>query len=148
MLLGGAGIALLLYGAWRMLTQLDGQQLERIAIWLVAAVALHDGVLAPVTGGVGLLTGRIPARARAYVQGALAAGALVTAVAFVYVRAARVPQPAQKALLRQDFTRNLSVLLAVVAVGAVLLYLLRVARDHRRSDRNRRPRSDQSSSTR
>ena len=51
-----AGGLLLAFGAFRLVTKLDPGDLLALALWLVAAVALHDGVIAPLTVG----TGRAP----------------------------------------------------------------------------------------
>lgn len=40
------GAALLLWGAWLMLSEQDFAQLFSVAVWLVAVVVLHDGLLA------------------------------------------------------------------------------------------------------
>ena len=129
--LGAAGVALGLFGVFRLLTQIDSPDLVQLAIWLVAALVLHDGVLSPVILAVGAVLTRVPARARAALQGGLIAGALVTVVALPLIRREGT-QPDSKAILQQNFTANLAILLAVVAVAAVGYYVVLVVRGRTR----------------
>src|SRR5439155_10615261 len=54
-LLGVAGVLLALFGVFRLLTQIPAGNLLALVVWLVAALVLHDGVLAPLTGGIGVV---------------------------------------------------------------------------------------------
>ncbi|WP_375499096.1 hypothetical protein [uncultured Jatrophihabitans sp.] len=128
--LGALGVAFGLFGVFRLLTQLDTADLVQLAIWLVAALVLHDGVLSPIIVAVGVVVSRIPSRARAALQGGLIAGGLITVVAVPMIHRAYT-QPASKAILRQNFTANLGILLAVVAAGAVAFYVIALVRDRR-----------------
>lgn len=47
--LAAVGIALLLWGAWLMLTQQDIAQLFSVAVWLIGVVVVHDGLLAVIS---------------------------------------------------------------------------------------------------
>ncbi len=127
--LGAAGVLLGLFGAFRLLTQIDSPDLVQLAIWLVAALVLHDGVLSPAIVAVGAALTRVPARARSALQGGLIAGSLVTVIALPLIRREGT-QPGSKAILRQDFTANLAILLGVVAAGAVAWYVVLVVREH------------------
>ena len=145
--LGAAGLALGLFGVFRLLTEVGGSDLFVLFLWLAGAVAIHDGVLSPIVVGIGAAIARvIPPRGRRYVQGALIAGALITIIALPMIHEEK-SQPAIKAILRQNFAANLAILLTVVAAGAVLLYVLRVVRDarvpHPASAVNERPPDDQ-----
>jgi len=95
---------------------------------MVVAVALHDGVIAPLTAGVGVVVTRVPPRARRYVQGVLIAGALITVIAIPLIRR-RNTQPAVKAILLRDYAGNLALLLGLIVAVGVVLYLARVFRD-------------------
>jgi hypothetical protein len=128
--LGAAGIALGLFGIVRLLTQIDVPNLVQLLIWLVAALVLHDGVLSPLLLAVGSVLARMPARARGVLQGALVTGGLVTVIALPMVHRA-YSQPASKAILQQDFTANLGILLALVAAGAVAVYVGQLVRARR-----------------
>jgi hypothetical protein len=128
--LGVAGVALLALGLFRLVTELDRGDLVALVVWLVAAVALHDGLVAPVTVGTGVALTRLPARARRYVQGALVVGALVVVVAIPLI-GRQGTQPEAKAILLRNYSGNLALMLGLTAAVAVLLYAVRVVRDRR-----------------
>ncbi len=125
-----AGSLLLLFGAFRLVTQLDRSDLIALGEWLVAAVVIHDLVIAPLTVGTGVVLGLVPARGRRYVQGALIVAALITVIAIPLIRR-RDTQPAIKAILLRDYAGNLALLLGLTVAVAVVLYVLRVLRDQR-----------------
>lgn len=127
--LKASGILLGLFGVLRLLTQIPTGNLVVLAVWLVAAVVIHDGLLSPAILAVGWALARaIPPRGRRYTQAALISGGLIVAVAIpLILRAGR--QPESKAILRQNFGGNLTILLGLVAALSLLLYAVRVARD-------------------
>ena len=135
--LATAGLALGGFGLFRLVTEVPLANLVVLGGWLVAAVAIHDGLLAPAVVGVGWVLGRgVAPRGRRYLQGALIAGGLITVVAVpMMLRAGS--EPASKALLQQDFGVNLTILLGAVAAASLLLYAVRLARE------GRAPSSDQ-----
>ena len=67
--LGVAGVMLLTFGAFRLITELDAGDLFVLGVWLVAAIAIHDGLIAPITVGTGVALTRVPPRFRRYLQG-------------------------------------------------------------------------------
>jgi hypothetical protein len=135
--LATAGILLGLFGVFRLLTETPFTNLLWLLLWLVAAVAIHDGVLSPLVVGVGwVLAKTVPPRARRYLQGGLIAGGIITVVAVPMMLRQGVDPPA-KALLLQDFRVNLGALLGAVAIVSLLLYAVRVA-----GNRERRPTVD------
>ena len=92
--LGVAGGLLLTFGVFRLVTELDPGDLFVLGVWLVAAVALHDGLIAPITVGTGVALTRVPPRARRYLQGALIVGALITVIAIPLIgRQGTQPSP-------------------------------------------------------
>src|SRR3954452_17654958 len=123
-----AGGLLLALRSFRLMTSLASGDLIALALWLVAAVALHDVVVAPLTVGVGFTLTHVPARARRYVQGALIVGALITVIALPLVHR-RHSQPAVKAILLRDYAANLALLLGLTAAVALVLYALRILRE-------------------
>jgi len=133
LVLGAAGIAFILFGTFRLLTEIPVPALEGLATWLVIAVAVHDGVLAPVTalGGYGL-NRLLPPRARRYVSGALVVGVGISVITVPLVLR-QGTQPAAKALLQQHYAVHLGWLWAGIGLAAALLYAARVIRDARRS---------------
>lgn len=141
------GILLGLFGVFRLLTEVPNDDLIQLAIWLAAAVLLHDGVLSPIIVGVGWLIARVvPPRARAFVQGGLLAGALVTVIAVPMIYRGDV-QPPSKGILRQNYSLNLLIVLLVVAAVTVAAYLASLARGQRASSAKVRPSDDQGSIT-
>ena len=97
----------------------------------MAALVIHDGVLAPVVVAVGWAVAHVvPARARRYLQAGLVAAALVTVVAVPLIYR-QDTQPAVKAILRQDYGGNLTLLLGIIAAASLLLYAAHVARFRR-----------------
>ncbi|MBN8204914.1 hypothetical protein JF550_02960 [Microbacterium esteraromaticum] len=48
MLLWAVGAAGIAYGAWLLMTTQNPQQLLGVAVWLVAAVVVHDALLVPL----------------------------------------------------------------------------------------------------
>lgn len=126
-LLGAAGLALLAYGAVQLFLVVAWTDLVLLLVWMVAAVVVHDGLLSPLVLAVGAALRRLPGRGRAYVQGALVTGALVTVVALPLIHL-EGGQPVEKALLLQDYGRNLAVLLGLVALVALALGAARAGR--------------------
>ena len=122
-----AGIALGLFGIGRLVTQIPVPSLVGLAVWLIAALVIHDGIASPLVLAVGALVARVPPRGRRYLQAALIMAAMVTvlAVPMIYRRGS---QPASKALLDQNYGGNLTLLLGVLAGATLLAYAIRVAR--------------------
>jgi hypothetical protein len=131
--LGMAGGLLLGFGAFRLVTQLETGDLVALLLWLAAAVLLHDCFIAPITIGAGVALTRVPPRARRYLQGALVVGALITVIALPLI-GRQGTQPESKAILLRDYTANLALLLGLSAAVALVLYALRVLREHRPAD--------------
>ena len=129
LLLAAAGIALGLFGVSQLITQVPVGSLAVLGVWLVAALAIHDGLLAPVVIGTGWLLRRVlPDRGRRYLQAALLTGAVVTVVATpLLLRAGS--QPPAKAMLLRDYGDSLTVLLGVVGGCVLVGYAVRVTRD-------------------
>lgn len=125
-----AGGLLLALGFFRLLTELDLGDLVALLLWLVVAVILHDALIAPLTVGVGVVLTRLPARGRRYVQGGLIVAALVTVIAIPLIERPGTP-PVVKTLLLRDYAGNLAILLGLIAGVSLVLYALRVLRDHR-----------------
>jgi hypothetical protein len=149
LLLGTSGALMVCYGTWRILGNAQATKPVKLGEWLLAAIVLHDGVLAWLVLGAGWLVARVvPRRARAYVQGALVCGALLTLVALplIYRRGHAAPG---LTLLRQDYAAHLALLLGIVAAVGCGAWAVRVLRDRRQRDSsaNERPPADQTSPT-
>ncbi len=127
-----AGLGLLGFGAFRLLTEMSRGTLIALVIWLLAALIIHDVLLAPAVVGVGWLLRRfVPDRARRYLQIGLVTSAMVTVVALpmIYLRGS---QPVVKAMLLRDYGANLGLLIGLIALGCLILYAVRVRRDRAR----------------
>lgn len=123
------GVALLGFGIFRLVTEIPFGNLAMLALWLIAAVLIHDGVLSPLVLAVGRTLAHFPPRVRRYLHGALITSALVTVIAvpLIYRRGS---QPASKALLQQNYAAHLGLLVSVIVGASLLAYALRVARDY------------------
>ncbi|UQX04005.1 hypothetical protein [Streptomyces sp. RerS4] len=104
-----------------------------VLVWLAGALVLHDGILAPLVLGFGLLIAAVPARG-------LVRGAMVTGGALVLVTLPallRPGAPVNPSALPLPYGRNLLVVLAVVAAVTAATALSRCHRDRRRRDTTR-----------
>ncbi|MFE9401210.1 hypothetical protein ACFYNY_05475 [Streptomyces sp. NPDC006530] len=112
--LGAAGLALMALGGllvWDQATHWD------VLIWLVGAVVLHDGIIAPLVVAVGLLTGGL--KNRGLLRGTLlTAGCLVLIALPLLLRPLPTNNPS---VLPLDYVQGLLISLAVLAVLALLL---------------------------
>jgi hypothetical protein len=123
------GVGVGAYGLFQLLTQLPRQTLVLLALWLIAALIIHDGLLSPAVVAVGAALRRyVPDRGRRYLQFGLIMAAMVTVIAVPLIYRANT-QPPAKALLLQDFGINLTVLLAAIGGGTLIPYAIRVAQD-------------------
>ncbi len=140
--LAAAGIALALFGLFRLVTETPPLDLLFLALWLAGALVVHDGLLSPGVVGVGTLLRRfVPDRARRYVQAGLIASGMVTVIAvpMIYLRGS---QPAVKALLLRDYGLNLALLVSLIAAVCLVLYVRRVVADRKAAETTRAPRGD------
>jgi hypothetical protein len=129
LILGILGVLVVLYGIVNLLVHLPGQSLVWLAVWLIAAVLIHHGVLSPLVIAVSSLLRRmIPDRGRRYLQAALIMAVPVTVIGIPMIYR-QGSQPPSKALLLQNFTANLGLLLGIIAGGCLVGYAIRVARD-------------------
>jgi hypothetical protein len=129
LVLGILGVLVLVYGLVNLGLHIPGSTLVWVAVWLVAAVIIHHGVVSPAVIGVSVLLRRmVPDRGRRYLQAALIAAVpiLVIGIPMIYRQGS---QPPSKALLLQNFTANVGFLLGLIAVGCLVGYAVRVARD-------------------
>jgi len=123
------GVLVLVYGLVNLGLHIPGSSLVWVAVWLVAAVIIHHGVVSPLVIGVSVLLRRlVPDRGRRYLQAGLIAAVpiVVIGIPMIYRQGS---QPPSKALLLQNFTANLGLLLGLIAVVSLVGYAIRVARD-------------------
>jgi hypothetical protein len=141
--IGAVGVAGVLYGAQLLFSRPSLNHPLAVIIWALASDVLVDGIILPGALMAGwVLTRTVKSRARRYVQGGLIAIGLVLPIALIeivaknrypvpFLRAANGQNPA-KALLTQNYTGNLVLVIAVIVAVAVTAYVLRVVRDRRR----------------
>jgi hypothetical protein len=124
-----AGLVLGCYGVFRLVTEVPHPKLLVLGFWLVGALVIHDGILSPLVVAISWVLARVvPPRGRRYLQFALITGGLVTVIALPMIHRQKIG-PANKAILRQNFSVNLSIVLALIAVLTLAAYAVRVARD-------------------
>jgi hypothetical protein len=129
LVLGILGLVVLLYGTVNLLIHVPIQTLVWVAVWLIAAVIIHHGLISPVVVSVSSLLRRlIPDRGRRYLQIALIMAVPVTVIAIPMIYR-QGSQPPSKAMLLQNFTANLGLLLGIIAALSLVGYAVRVARD-------------------
>jgi hypothetical protein len=129
LVLGILGVLVVLYGIVNLLIHIPGQTLVWVVVWLIAAVLIHHGLVSPVVIAVSSLLRRlIPDRGRRYLQAGLITAVPVTVIAIPMIYR-QGSQPPSKALLLQNFTANLGVLLGIIAGLCLVGYAIRVARD-------------------
>jgi hypothetical protein len=135
---GIVGVLVVLYGIVNLLIHIPIQTLAWVAVWLIAAVIIHHGLVSPVVIAVGSLLRRlVPDRGRRYLQAALIMAVPVTVIAIPMIYR-QGSQPPSKALLLQNFTANLGLLLGIIAALCLVGYAIKVARD-RPASRGRPP---------
>jgi hypothetical protein len=121
-----AYLALLPLCAWALLEMLDSRAAERIAVWLVACVVVHDLVVFPLYSGADRGLRRIADSAINYVRIPAALSVLMLVVFWGTISGSG--EPAYRAVSGQEFdgyaTRWLLVSAALFG-GSALLYLLR-----------------------
>jgi len=126
--LGAVGGLLLAYGAARLLHGLPLPTLLVLGGWLLAALVIHHGLLSPAVLAVGAAVRAVPDRARGFVQAALIMVAAVTVIAIPLI-IRQFSQPVSKAMLLQQYGVNLALLVVIIALGTLIAYAIRVARE-------------------
>lgn len=131
--LAAAGVLLGLYGVYRLVSGNSLADLVVIGLWILGAVAIHDGLVAPVVVSLGSALAHIPARARRYLQFALILAGAVTVIAVPLIYR-QGTQPASKSLLERDYGANLTLLLTMIAAGSLVAYAVAVGRSRSRRE--------------
>ncbi|MBA8793953.1 hypothetical protein FHX74_001558 [Friedmanniella endophytica] len=126
------GIALLVWGV-RLLLNYPWPVLISLGTWLVAAVLIQDGLLSPLVLLIAAGLRRLPARPRRFVQFGLVAAfpAVVITVPMALVPHLADPRdfPRVKALLVQPYPWHLVLIIGLLALGCLVGWAVRVARD-------------------
>jgi hypothetical protein len=119
-LLVSTGIVGLVLGAYILVDSVDLRRLPGLALWIGAAIVLHDAVLAPVVFGLGVLTRRAGHRLAGSVimtvQATIVLGSLMTLIVLPAIAAQR--QGAKNpTVLPLDYAANLGLFWLVLALA-------------------------------
>ncbi|WP_129590518.1 hypothetical protein [Cryobacterium aureum] len=131
LVLVGIGVLMLAWGAFVMFDSVRLTRIPGAALWIAAAIVLHDAILAPIVFALGIALRRVGRRATgtiiAIVQGGIVVGSLVSLIAVPTIVAKNFA-PANPTLLPLNYGLNLGIfwlVLAVVTVGLSLWAFLR-----------------------
>ena len=130
------GVGGLVVGAALLVTTVRPSGIGGLGVWLLAALVLHDGILAPAAfAGNRVLRGagaRIPPAVLAVLQGAVVVGVVLTLMVLPEIRAKQIG-PRNPTVLPFDYGLRLGLLWIVLAVltGLVCAVLLRSQRTRR-----------------
>jgi len=125
--LGAVGLGLMGYGAMGFPTQLGPSQLLGLLVWMAAAILIHDGLIVPLSTLAGFGLRRSGSRLRpasaAVMRGSLMAGAVVTLIVGVLLKAQTVAR--STSALEGDYAINLMWFWAVLlTVASALIYTI------------------------
>jgi hypothetical protein len=120
-LIGALGVAIGAWGAFLLLPLLD----LNLALWFIGGPVVHDLLLAPLFGGLGLLIARrVPKRWRAPVQvGGLLTGVLLALAVPLLWRP--FAGPSNPGLNDRNYLVGLLVAVAVIWLGVLVVTLMR-----------------------
>lgn len=128
------GIGLLGIGGLTLLMDVEPKAYIGILLWFAGAIIIHDGIIAPVVFGVGVVMRRagrrLPGAVLAILQAAVVVVSIVTALVVPAILKKDIGS-ANPTILPLDYVANLGVVYAVVGVLtviAVVVYLLIAAR--------------------
>lgn len=123
------GLGLMGIGGIVALTWLHASQYPRVILWLIAALIVHDGIIAPAVFVVSLiarrLSARVPAVVIALVEGALVVAGIVTLL-FIPEVIKKAIGTNSSSILPLNYGLNLVVFYAAIAVltaAAILFYV-------------------------
>ncbi|MBT2503681.1 hypothetical protein [Curtobacterium sp. ISL-83] len=134
-----AGVLVIAFGAYVLVTTVRPSHFGGLATWLLAAVVLHDAILSPFVVGAGLLLRRAGRSLRTWVlvvvQTAIVLGSVLALVVLPEI-AAKAHGQKNPTVLPFDYgTRLLAVegVLAIVVVGVLLAGVVLGRRDRSRT---------------
>jgi MFS family permease len=123
-LLIGFGILVMAFGGLQLVWNVPTSEYVNLAVWLAAGVVLHDMLLAGLVAACGWLMAKVlPKRYRSYAQAGIIVAGIVAIMSIpVVVGAGRKPD--NPSLLPLDYSRNLVIVVAVIALVTILLAIL------------------------
>lgn len=114
----GAGVLVLVWGAYVMFDTVAPTRLPGVALWIGAAIVLHDAVISPLVFALGLLTRRAGHRLAGgiivTVQAAIVLGSLMSLIVVPAI-VAQGRTPANPTVLSFDYAARLGVFWLVLA---------------------------------
>jgi hypothetical protein len=132
---GVLGLAL---GGYILVDSVALARLPGLALWIGAAIVLHDAVIAPVVFGLGVLTRRAGSRVAGSiimtVQAAIVLGSLMTLIVVPAVAAQRLGSK-NPSVLPLDYAANLGLFWLFLAVAAAIVSLWFYVRTRRANQR-------------
>lgn len=132
----GGGVLLLAWGAFVMFDLVRLTRIPGLALWIAAAIVLHDAILAPIVFalGIGLRRAgrRVSGTVIAIVQGGIVVGSIVSLIAVPTIVAKNFA-PANATVLPLDYGLNLGIFWLVLAALTVGLSVWAVMRERRGS---------------
>jgi len=115
----GLGVALLAWGAYVMLDTVRMTRLPGVALWIIAAIILHDAILAPIVFLIGVLLRRggqrLGGTVVVVIQGFIVVGSIVSLVVVPVIVAINY-KSANPTILPLNYGLNLGVFWLVLAV--------------------------------
>ena len=132
----GGGVLLLAWGAFVMFDLVRLTRIPGVALWIGAAILLHDAILAPIVFalGIGLRRAgrRVSGTVIVIVQSGIVVGSIVSLIAVPTIVAKNFA-PANATLLPLDYGLNLGIFWLVLAALTVGLSVWAVLRERRES---------------
>jgi hypothetical protein len=143
-ILVSAGVLGLVFGAYVLIDSVAPARLPGLALWIGAAIVLHDAVIAPVVFGLGVLTRRGGSRVAGSiimtVQAAIVLGSLMTLIVLPAVAAQRLGSK-NPSVLPLDYAANLGLFWLYLALAAAIVSLWLYVRTRRANQRPSRTQS-------
>jgi hypothetical protein len=134
----GVGILGLALGGYVLVDTVALRRLPGLALWIGAAIVLHDAVLAPIVFGLGVLTRRAGHRVAGSVimtvQATIVLGSLITLIVLPMLAAQRLGAK-NPTVLPLDYAANLGLfwlILALAGAGVSFWFYLRTRRANQR----------------
>ena len=139
----GVGVLLLAWGAFVMFDSVRLTRIPGVALWIAAAIVLHDAIVAPIVFLCGIALRRAGRRVTgtviAIVQGAIVVGSIVSLIAVPTIVAKNFA-PANPTVLPLNYGLNLGIfwlVLAVLTVGLSVWAFMRGRRGVSQEDPGR-----------
>ena len=139
----GVGVLLLAWGAFVMFDSVRLTRIPGVALWIAAAIVLHDAILAPIVFACAIALRRVGRRTTgtviAIVQGAIVVGSIVSLIAVPTIVAKNFA-PANPTVLPLNYGLNLGIfwlVLAVLTVGLSVWAFMRGRRGVSQEDPGR-----------